>query len=289
MKILRASHLGMCFGVRDAIALAVSQTEPTTIFGNLVHNESVLRELRATGVEVVHHLTRIATNRVMITAHGVSRKRLTSLAEAGHQIIEATCPLVRVAHRALEELIANGYFPVVVGQPDHVEVKGLTEDLQEYAVILSADDVLQLSERSRFGVISQTTQPVSRVQQLVQCMRLRFPASEIRLIDTVCQPTKLRQIAATELAARCDAVIVIGGLNSNNTRELVETCRKSCARVYHVQSAEDLHGTWLAGVGTIGITAGTSTPDHVVDAVEQWLKEFASFQQSLVQPVQSRE
>jgi 4-hydroxy-3-methylbut-2-en-1-yl diphosphate reductase len=286
MKILRATHLGMCFGVRDAIALAMRQAEPITIFGDLVHNESVLRDLRDRGVNIQHQVAGISTRRVMITAHGASQKRLHGLAAAGHEVVEATCPLVRVAHRALGDLVSAGYYPVIVGKSDHVEVRGLTEDLAEFATILTKEEVVKLPARPRFGVMAQTTQPVERVRDLAEEMRRTFPNSEVRLVDTVCQPTKLRQLAAIEMARECDAVIVIGGLNSNNTRELVQTCRDWCERVHHVQSAQDLHGTWLAGVETIGITAGTSTPDEVVNAVERWLQEFAAFQDRVVQAVE---
>ncbi len=124
-------------------------------------------------------------------------------------------------------------------------------------------------------MVAQTTQPIDRVRQLVRLMRGRFPDSEVCFIDTVCQPTKQRQNAAIELAHKCDMVIVIGGAHSNNTRELVKTCSRFCARVHHVQTADDLQADWFVNTETIGITAGTSTPDKTVCAVETRLKEFA--------------
>ena len=138
--------------------------------------------------------------------------------------MEATCPLVRVAHRAVADLARTGYHPVVVGKRDHVEVRGLTEDLDDFDVVLSEADVFELKERPRFGVAAQTTQPIEKVRALVELIRRRFPASEVRFIDTVCQPTKQRQNAAIELAQQSDVVVVIGGAHSNNTRELVRTC-----------------------------------------------------------------
>lgn len=278
---MRATHLGMCFGVRDAIGLALGQTEPTTILGDLVHNETVLQELRAQGVRIEHEVAGVSTRRVVITAHGASQRRLREVRVRGHDVVEATCPLVHAAHRALQELVVAGYHPVIIGRPDHVEVRGMTEDLTEHDVLSGEDDVAGLRARARFGVVAQTTQPVDRVRRVVRRMRERFPDAEVRFVDTVCQPTKMRQNAAVELARRCDVVIVIGGAHSNNTRELVETCRKHCDRVYHVQTAGDLHGTWLAGATTIGLTAGTSTPDEVIDGVEGWLREFARFQDQL--------
>jgi 4-hydroxy-3-methylbut-2-enyl diphosphate reductase len=273
MRILRATHLGMCFGVRDAIDLALNQREPVTVLGDLVHNETVLRQLRARGVRIERQPEAVGTPTVMITAHGASEKAKARVREHAPKVLEATCPLVHHAHRAVQTLVRQGYHPVIIGQRDHVEVRGLTEDLAECDVILTAEDVARLQERQRFGIASQTTQPIERVRQLVALVRQQFPNAEVRFIDTVCQPTKLRQNAAIELAQRCDVVVVIGGANSNNTRELVATCAQHCPRVYHVQTAADLDANWFAGAETAGITAGTSTPDEVIDAVEQRLRE----------------
>jgi 4-hydroxy-3-methylbut-2-enyl diphosphate reductase IspH len=144
--------------------------------------------------------------------------------------------------------------------------------------------VLELRRRPRFGVMAQTTQPIDRVRELVRLMRRRFPDSELRFVDTVCQPTKQRQHAAIELAQQCDAVVVIGGAHSNNTRELVNTCSRHCPQVYHVQTAADLRPEWIADCETVGITAGTSTPDHVIAGVESRLQEMAGAAGATVSP-----
>ena len=136
----------------------------------------------------------------------------------------------------------TGYHPVIIGQRGHVEVRGLTEDLADFDVVLEAEDVQALADHPRLGVAAQTTQPIEKVRDLVALIRARFPQSEVRFIDTVCQPTKLRQRAAVELARQCDVVIVIGGAHSNNTRELVSTCRRYCSQVHHVQSDTNSRG-----------------------------------------------
>jgi len=277
MRILRAEHLGMCFGVRDAIALALkqSQREPVTVLGDLVHNETVLANLRARGIRVAQEAAAAQTRTVMITAHGASERAKGRVRERGLSLLEATCPLVRVAHRAVANLASAGYHPVVVGKRDHVEVRGLTEDLEAFDVVLTEADVFELKEHPRFGVAAQTTQPIEKVRALVELIRRRFPDSEVRFIDTVCQPTKQRQNAAIELAQQADVMVVIGGAHSNNTHELVRTCARYCLRVHHVQTSEDLREAWFEGARTVGVTAGTSTPDSSIEAIEHWLKELA--------------
>src|SRR6266481_7938707 len=276
MKIIRAEHLGMCFGVRDAIQLALEQSkaEPLTILGDLVHNETVLADLGARGIRVARELSGVGTHTVMITAHGTSWKTMRTVRDSGFNIVEATCPLVHVAHRAVAKLVDEGFHPVIIGKRGHVEVRGLTEDLAEFDVVLSEEDILELKERVRFGVAAQTTQPIEKVRGLVECLRRRFPKSEVRFIDTVCQPTKQRQNAAIELAQRSDVVVVIGGAHSNNTHELVKTCGRYCQRVHHVQTADELCQEWFVSAETVGITAGTSTPDSCIDEIEQRLNQF---------------
>lgn len=276
MKILKAEHLGMCFGVRDAIALAreTAEHQPLTILGDLVHNETVLAELRTRGIQIAQKPDSIATRTVMITAHGTSQKTLNETRARGLSVLEATCPLVHVAHRALAKLVTEGAHPVVIGKRDHVEVRGLTGDLVEFDVVLSSEDILNLTEHPCFGVVAQTTQPIERVRELTRMIRQRFPRSDVRFVDTVCQPTKQRQHAAVELAQRCNVVIVIGGAHSNNTKELVATCAKHCPRVHHVQTAADLCPGWFHKSDTVGLTAGTSTPDALIDTVEAQLRDF---------------
>ena len=278
MKIIRAEHLGMCFGVKDAIALAqaTAKHSPLTILGDLVHNETVLAQLRAQGIRIEQRPVDVGTRTVMVTAHGASERAINETRGRGLNVIEATCPLVHTAHRSLAKLVREGYHPVIIGKRDHVEVRGMTGDLDAFDVVLGDEDVAQLREQPRFGVVSQTTQPVEKVRELVRLMRERFPRSEVCFIDTVCQPTKQRQNAAIELALKCDVVIVIGGAHSNNTQELVKTCSRFCPRVHHIQTAAELHGGIFHAGDTVGITAGTSTPDSVIAGVELAIQSLAT-------------
>jgi 4-hydroxy-3-methylbut-2-enyl diphosphate reductase len=286
MKIIRAEHLGMCFGVKDAIALALETAgrETLTILGDLVHNETVLAELRAQGIRLAQQPAGVGTRTVMVTAHGASERALRETRERGLDVVEATCPLVRVAHRSLAKLVREGFHPVIIGRRDHVEVRGLTGDLDAFDVVLDGEDVANLQAHPRFGVVAQTTQPIDRVRHLVRLIRDCFSQSEVCFIDTVCQPTKQRQNAAIELAQKCDAVIIIGGAHSNNTHELVKTCSRFCPQVHHVQTAAELREEWFHADDTVGITAGTSTPDGLIHKVEEWLKTLQT--QVAMQPEQ---
>jgi 4-hydroxy-3-methylbut-2-enyl diphosphate reductase len=277
IRLIRAQHLGMCFGVRDAIDLALRHAEaaPLTILGDLVHNDAVLTRLRASGIASAQDPAAVATATVMVTAHGASERKLASTRALGLQVVEATCPLVRVAHRAIAALVRDGYHPVIIGQRAHVEVRGLTEDLDAYDVIVDEREIPLLTPRPRIGVAAQTTQPVERVRFLVERIRRQFPQSDVRFIDTVCRPTKDRQAAAVALARQSDVVIVVGGARSNNTRELVKTCARYCSRVHHVETEAEVAPDWFESAGTVGLTAGTSTPDDVIDRVEQRIREMA--------------
>ena len=278
MQIIRAQSLGMCFGVRDAIALAVREAgvRPLTILGDLVHNDTVLEALRGKGIAIAQDLSRVRTGAVMITAHGASERDLARARALGHDLVEATCPLVHVAHKAVRALVRDGYHPVIVGRRDHVEVRGLVGDLDAFDVVLDEADVDRLPEHPRLGVAAQTTQPVDRVRRIVARIARRFPASHVRFIDTVCRPTKDRQAAARDLARQSDVVVVVGGAASNNTRELVATCLQACARVHHVQDETALRSEWFLDAAVVGLTAGTSTPDEVVDRVERGIREMAA-------------
>src|SRR5436190_144580 len=278
MKIILAEHFGMCFGVRDAIAQAVDLAEqgPLTILGELVHNPIVRERLRAQGVaEGSLDQSGATSGPVMITAHGASDAKRAALREHGFHVVDGTCPLVRHAHEQLKRLVAAGYFPIVIGKVGHVEVRGLTEDFPEACVVDFPSDILKLPRRDRYGVISQTTQPIDRVRALVAEIERLYPTSEVRYVDTVCKPTKDRQLALQQLIDVAEVIVVVGGRESNNTRQLVETCRTSDRRAFHIERSDELRSEWFDGISVVGLTAGTSTLRETVDAVFRCLEEIA--------------
>jgi 4-hydroxy-3-methylbut-2-enyl diphosphate reductase len=278
MKIVLADHFGMCFGVRDAIAQAeeLAEQAPLTILGELVHNPIVRERLRAQGV-IEGSLDRPGptSGQVMITAHGASDAKRAGWREHGFPVVDGTCPLVRHAHEQLKRLVAAGYFPVVIGKLGHVEVRGLTEDFPEARVVDLPSDILKLPRRHRYGVISQTTQPIDRVRALVAEIGRLHPVSEVRFVDTVCKPTKDRQSALRKLIDVAEVIVVVGGRESNNTRQLVETCRAAGRRAFHIERPDELRSEWFDNISVAGLTAGTSTLRETVDAVFRRLEEIA--------------
>ena len=279
MKIVLAEHFGICFGVRDAIAQAeeLAGQAPLTILGELVHNPVVRERLRAQGV-IEGSLGRpgAASGQVMITAHGASDAKSAAWRDHGFRLVDGTCPLVRHAHEQLKRLVAAGCFPVVIGKVGHVEVRGLTEDFPEARVVEVPSDVWKLPPRNRYGVISQTTQPIDRVRALVAEIERLHPASEVRFVDTVCKPTKDRQSALRKLIDVAEVIVVVGGHGSNNTRQLVESCRATGKPAFHVERPDELRPEWFDGVSTVGLTAGTSTLPETVHVVHERLRQISS-------------
>jgi 4-hydroxy-3-methylbut-2-enyl diphosphate reductase len=275
-----AKHHGMCFGVRDALRAThdAAKAAPITVLGQLVHNPIVDAHLQTLGVRrgELADSPQADTRDVVITAHGAADGQREALRKGGYRITDTTCPLVRKAHEALRLLVESGYLPVVIGQASHVEVRGLTGDFPQAVVILSEDDLDRIPRHSKLGVISQTTQPLARVLALVDVLKQRQPHAEVRFVDTVCHPTKQRQSALEELCAECDTVVVIGGRNSNNTRQLVETATRLGSIAHQVERAEELETAWFRRAEHVGVTAGTSTLDETVRAVMDRLQVIAT-------------
>lgn len=280
MKITTARHHGMCFGVRDALRAAhqAATMRPVTVLGQIVHNPEAERHLKALGVQKssLDDVGSARTPDVIITAHGASDAKRAEWRSAGFRVTDTTCPLVRKAHDALAALVAAGYFPVVIGQSGHAEVRGLVGDFPHAAVVLDEAAVTAVPAHRKLGVIAQTTQPLDRVLELVAALKRAQPSSEVRFMDTVCHPTKQRQTALEELCRDCELIIVVGGRESNNTRQLVEKSRRLGRHAIQIERADELRPGWFRGVCSVGVTAGTSTLDETVDAVTSALRRIAA-------------
>lgn len=282
MKVYLARHYGMCFGVRDALQRAQEVREPhrVTVYGELVHNPKVNQKLAQRGFVVQSEVGRDATipetPQVMITAHGVSHRDRDALHAMGKELIDTTCPLVFRVHAAAQQLEGEGRHVIVAGRHGHVEVIGITRDLTDFTVISSPDEVPQFSEKARLGVIAQSTTPPALFEVICEEIRWRNPQADLRVVETICRPTRDRQQAAQELvqSGKIEALVVVGGANSNNTLQLGRLAEQAALPWCRVGGAEELDEEWLAQFRTVGLTAGTSTPEEVVQAVKTHLEQI---------------
>jgi 4-hydroxy-3-methylbut-2-enyl diphosphate reductase len=289
MQVLLAEALGLCFGVRDALAVAEQTQHPenVTIHGELVHNERVLSRLSALGFHSSSERRRTdipATPLVMITAHGVSDRERQRLQQSGKQLIDTTCPLVDKVHRAAELLADEGRHVLIIGRPGHVEIQGIVEDLASGDVVEDTAAVKTYSH-ARLGIVCQSTTPPRVAAEIIEVIRSANPKADIRFIDTICQPTRDRQEAVIRLVARVNAMVVVGGKNSNNTRELAALCRARGVPAYHVQSAADLVPQWFRMCRVVGLTAGTSTLDETIEEVRLALAAMPEGQRLQPEPL----
>ncbi len=290
MQILKAQDMGMCFGVRDALAKTQTISDPVqvTVFGQLVHNPVVSERLAARGFGMLEegqrgHLP--DSTHVLITAHGISERTRSALLAAGKHLIDTTCPLVKKAHAAAQRLRDQGCHVIVIGTPGHVEVNGIVEDLTSFAIVENPQAVARYPF-TKLGIVCQTTTPTTVAAAVRAKVAQLNPHAHIQFIDTVCQPTKDRQIALEELLSQVQAMVVVGGHHSNNTRRLVDRCRQRHIRAYHVQCAAELQPQWFKGVQTVGLTAGTSTLPETIDAVYHALSTISNHPQTT--PVRPR-
>ena len=279
MLIVQAKHLGMCFGVRDALDTMSALPDPyeVTVRGELVHNPVVTGELKGRGFHQQAEADRNrlpATPRVVITAHGASDRERERLKSLGYSLHDTTCPLVRRAHKAALHYHNKGYFLVVIGKRGHVEVEGLVGDLSHFTLVSSLDEVESYSA-DKIAVVNQTTtrpDEVTRFHRRIQTLNLE---KEVVLVDTTCAPTRDRQEAVQELVQRVQALVVVGGPNSNNTLALGQIAGLKGIPWWRVAQAEELRPEWFQGMRIVGLTAGTSTTDETVQEVYQALRRLA--------------
>jgi 4-hydroxy-3-methylbut-2-enyl diphosphate reductase len=279
MEIEKASDLGFCFGVRRAIKLveeAARKQGPLQTLGPIVHNRQVIEELKAKGIEVAPGLHAIDSETVAIASHGIAPQVVDMLESRGLKVIDATCPLVQRAQRAARRLAAAGFFVLVFGDSAHSEVRGILGWAGDNALAALEAPKLERLPR-RVGVLSQTTQSAANFARFLQQLINSGIASlsELRIINTICEATTKRQQAALELAGRVDLMIVIGGRDSANTRHLAESCAAAGVETHHVETAAELDPAWLVNRHRIGVTAGASTPDWIIDEVITKLEEMA--------------
>lgn len=269
-KILLADVHGFCFGVKRALDIALEQKSPAVTLGKLIHNNHVIEELKEKGIEPVDSVED-AKGTIIIRAHGATREVFEKAQEMNLNVVDATCPLVKNLHKISLQLESEGCQVIIVGDKNHPEIAGLTSYLKNPIVIQDSLQAKELGPFEVIGLVSQTTQTQKNFDEIVTELKSHCP--DLRAINTICKATEQRQNAALELAKTVDIMVVVGDQQSSNTKMLKKICSEIVA-TEQVEDASNLKEDWFIGKETVGITAGASTPDRIVQEVIAKIKEF---------------
>lgn len=281
MEIILAKDMGFCWGVKRAIDMmerAAAEKGPMQSLGPIVHNNQAVARLAERGVQMIQTIDELNDLPVAITAHGTGPTVINDLKTLGKEIVDTTCPIVTRAQRWAKKLVDNGFAVIIFGDAEHREVKGTIQWTNGKAIAITEAgiDSLPKDMPSRIGVMSQTTQNPQRfaafVTKLLQSRIDRI--SEFRMVNTLCHVTSGQQEAARELARDVDIMIVVGGRHSANTRHLAEVSEEEGVETHHIETADELLPEWFAGKERVGVTAGASTPDFVIDEVVERLRSL---------------
>lgn len=290
MRVELAKMAGFCFGVNRAVDTVYQEAEshtPVYTYGPIIHNEEVIADLEKKGVRVIHSLEEAKEQpegTMIIRSHGVTKAEQDALQADGLRVVDATCPFVKKIHRLVHEYSEKGYLVIIIGSADHPEVQGIVgwSHPERTIVINHESDVekLNLDGWKKVCIVAQTTFNYNKFQELVEIIQKKGYDSEstvdkdIEFIvhNTICSATKERQEAAKELSTKVDAMLVIGGLSSSNTRKLYEICSENCQNTYFIQTKEDLNHTDFSRFDYVGITAGASTPNNIIEEVQKYVR-----------------
>lgn len=275
-EIKVAKTAGFCFGVKKAVNMvyeeALKNKTKVYTYGPIIHNEVVVKDLENKGVSVIHEEDDISTlekGTIIIRSHGIGRQVQEKLEKAGMEIIDATCPFVKKIHRIVQEECEKSRKVVIIGNPTHPEVEGIRGWGDEETVAVKDYESfaeLNIPKGRKISVVAQTTYNFNNFEKIID--KIKFIGYDIRCFNTICNATQERQVEAEEIASEVDAMIVVGGKNSSNTAKLVEICNKSCRNTIFIQTLDDLDTKKLVSVRSVGITAGASTPKHIIEEVQ---------------------
>jgi len=278
MRIITAKRAGFCFGVKRAINIAFSTAEnkKTGVYtlGPIIHNPQVIERLKEMGVfplDSLKDISKKAVRAVIIRTHGVPAPFIDELKGAGIEVIDATCPYVKKAQHYAKLLTEEGYQVVILGDKSHPEVEGIMSYAGKDAVIVDRGKRLPRL-KPRIGIVVQTTQPIDALKGLLSDTIERV--KEIKVYNTICSSTALRLKETESIAKKADLMIVVGGKNSANTTQLANLCRSLSVPTYHIETSGELKKSWFKGAKTVGITAGASTPDWIIDDVKKRIKDI---------------
>ncbi len=278
MEVIRAKTAGFCFGVKRVVDTVYEQlekaSESTTIYtyGPIIHNEEVVKDMKQKGVIVLQseaELDALTEGTVIIRSHGVEKAIYDKLNAQGIKIVDATCPFVKKIHNIVQKESTNGNYIIIVGNPQHPEVEGIRGWAGTKATVVQTKediDKLKIPENEKVCVVSQTTFNYNKFKELVEIILKK--SYDVSVLNTICNATKERQTEAQHIAEEVDAMIVIGDKHSSNTQKLFEICKNACKDTYYIQTLDDLDMNQLGSVETVGITAGASTPNNIIEEVQ---------------------
>ena len=268
--IVVADAQGFCIGVRKALEI-VERYDKVFIFGDLIHNKQVVQNLEKKDKKVIHQITGKEEVPIVITAHGTRVEHFEKFKELNLDIVDTTCPLVGVIYKEGIQLQDEGYQIVIIGDNKHIEVQGIASRMREPIIIDKESEVEEQKFPDKIGIICQSTYSMKKFEQLVR--KIKTKAKEVKVRNTICAPTLKRQVAAEELAQVVEIMIVVGGFHSSNTKKLAELARKHVV-TYHIETADELERVWFDNKKRIGITAGASTPDWIIEKVRETIADF---------------
>ncbi len=277
MDVKIARTAGFCWGVRRTVdkvlAVAADGGRPVVTLGPIIHNPQAVERMRERGVGTVAEVREVAPGTtVVVRTHGAVKPELALARERGLEVVDGTCPYVKYPQAMAQRLSREGYHVVVVGDANHAEVKGVVSFAEGPCTVVKPGAPLPEIKAKKVAVLAQTTCIGEEFERVVGALALRH--KEVRAVNTICSDTEERQADARALARGVDAVVVVGGKNSANTRHLAEICREIQPRTWHVETADELDPAWFQGCGVVGLSAGASTPDWVIEGVAARLRGF---------------
>ena len=276
MEVIKAKTAGFCFGVKRAVDTVYEQVDSCEgaiyTYGPIIHNEEVVKDMESKGVIVIRseeELDSLAEGTVIIRSHGVEKRIYDKLEKKGIRIVDATCPFVKKIHKIVSKESAQGAHIVIIGNPEHPEVQGIRGWAGENVSVVQdaeAAEKIEFDKNVKICVVSQTTFNYNKFKDLVEIIKKK--SYDVSVLNTICNATKERQTEAKSIAETVDAMIVIGDKHSSNTQKLFEICYKACNNTYYIQTLDDLDLNQLGSVETVGITAGASTPNNIIEEVQ---------------------
>jgi len=274
MEIFVAQHAGFCFGVERAVKIVKSAAEEYKnlyTLGPIIHNPQLVNELKTKGVDIAESTEFIKDGAtVVLRSHGVEKRERELLEQKNIHIVDATCPYVNKAHSEAVKLSKEGYFVVVFGEKDHPEVKGIASYIEgDYTIVSSQEEAYEIGFKEKIGLVAQTTQEKSIFDAIVEILKKK--CNDLKISNTICNATTLRQNAAKKVAEMVEVMFVVGGKNSANTRRLYKICKEICDKTFHIETKEEIDKSVLIGVNKVGVTAGASTPKKIIDDVIEYL------------------